>query len=61
MSLLVWMQSDDAVKGINRPKQVASFLLKGYEGLQSDVTAYASGKDFDEARNEILRQIENGN
>lgn len=55
------MQSDDAVKGINRPKQVASFLLKGYEGLQSDVIAYASGKDFDEARNEILRQIENGN
>jgi hypothetical protein len=32
-------------------------LLSGEQEKQTDVVSYASGKDFDEAREKILRQI----
>lgn len=59
INLLVWMQSDDGAKGRNRPNPIAS-VLAGEKDKPKEVIGYASGKDFDEAREEILRQI-NGN
>ena len=56
LSLLVWLQTDDGAKGKNRPKMIAG-LLSGEKEKPADVISYASGKDFDEAREKILRQI----
>jgi len=56
LSVLVWLQTDDGAKGKNRPKMIAA-LLSGEQEKQTEVVSYASGKDFDEAREKILRQI----
>lgn len=56
MSLLAWLQTDDARKGRNRPKQISSFFMEQQKtNAQKDVVSFASGKDFDKAWEDLMR------
>lgn len=56
LALIIWQRSGDSS---NRPKSVLSTLLA--EPKETDVTAFASGKDFEEERKRILAQLGGGN
>ena len=47
LSIMVWMQTEDGVKGRNRPKSVMQALTSSPQ-KKDDIRAFASGKDFDE-------------
>lgn len=48
LSFLVWAQSTDAQKGLNRPMQVLPQLL-GEEDIEQKPQTFSSGSDFDTA------------
>lgn len=52
LSFLVWAQTKNASKGINRPKP---FLGDVFE-KEKEISAFNSGKDFDEERQRILAE-----
>lgn len=54
LNLLVWTKTKYAEKGTNLPKSITDELLK----REKDISAFASGKDFDEARTRIINNIE---
>lgn len=54
LSLVLWTKTKDAQKGRNRPKSVLDSMYK----KETDVSAFASGKEFEEERQRILNQIE---
>lgn len=56
LALMIWQRSGDSS---NRPKSVLSTLLA--EPKVTDITAFASGKDFEEERNRILAKVGGGN
>lgn len=55
---LVWFQTKDGRKGRNRPASVYS-LFSG-ETEKKNIRSYQSGEEFMAARDEILRQIKEG-
>lgn len=58
LSLLVWAQTKDATQGRNRPKLLAQSLMPQAQKQQGQ--SFVSGKDFEEARAEMLKRIEEG-
>lgn len=50
LSMLLWMQSKYAQKGKNRPKLILDSLKA------VDVNSFATGKDFDSARELIIKK-----
>lgn len=50
LSLLVWAQSKDATKGINRPKSIVKDLI----GEKEKYETFGSGKAFERRKAEIL-------
>lgn len=58
LSFIAWSKTKDAEKGINRPKLLTEAL-----GLKSErqELVFNSGKEFDEKREEMLRQIRRAN
>lgn len=54
LSLLVWAGTKDGERGVNRPKSIVASLSEHQDG-ESDVVAYATGSDFERARERILR------
>ncbi len=44
LNLLIWSKTEDARKGINKPKSIIDSL---YNKEESDVSAFASGKEFE--------------
>lgn len=54
LSLLVWAGTKDGERGVNRPKSIVA-SLSGHQDGESDVVAYATGSDFERARERILR------
>lgn len=54
LSLLVWQRSEDGKKNKNRPKSILETLLN--EEKESDITAFKSGKDFEEERRRLIAQ-----
>lgn len=46
LSLLVWMQTEDGRKNVNRPKSVLSAIF-GDGNQESNVTAFESAEDFE--------------
>lgn len=56
LALINWQRSGDSS---NRPKSVLSTLLA--EPKETDITVFASGKDFEEERNRILSRLGGGN
>ena len=59
LSLLVWFQSKDGASGRNRPQMITPLIMKA-EKKPSDVQAFASGKDFDEAWKQLTKGNNNG-
>jgi hypothetical protein len=53
LNLLIWSKTEDAEKGINRPR----LLIDVLEG-RKECDAFDTGKDFESRRQEILRQME---
>ena len=53
LNLLIWSKTEDAEKGINRPR----LLIDVLEG-RKESDAFDTGKDFENRRQEILRQME---
>lgn len=58
LSILVWRQTEDGHKGINRPAMVTDTILG--TGPKEDMATFCTGEDFEKARNEIIKQIEAG-
>ncbi len=52
LSLIVWMQSEDGVKGRNRPKSILDAILD--EGKQESFEEYDSPEAFMAARAKIM-------
>lgn len=48
LSFLVWLMSEDAKRGTNRPKSLVAALL-GEEDNSGDVTAFDTAEDFEAA------------
>ena len=53
LSMLVWMQTKDGRKGINRPKPLMEILTKT-EKDDTDLELFESGADFEQRRAELL-------
>lgn len=58
LSILVWMQTKDGVKGINQPKSILSALYNNKK--DSNISAFTSGKEFEKERKRLLEQAEGG-
>ena len=54
LNLLLWAKTKDAEKGLNRPKPILSDLY--YK--ESEVSAFASGKEFEKERQRLIAQAE---
>ena len=50
LNLLVWAKTEDGRKGRNKPKSI----LEDLYSKESEVSAFASGKDFEEERQRII-------
>ena len=52
LSTLVWFQTEDGQKGINRPKMLTDLLLNAKS--DSDIEAFHSGEDFERERQRLI-------
>lgn len=52
LSTLVWFQTKDGQKGINRPIMLTNLLTNKEQ--YNDVKAFHSGEEFDKARKQLL-------
>lgn len=59
LSILVWAKTKDGQKGKNRPPMMVDALTKK-EPKETDVVAFSSGEDFEEARNNLIGKISAG-
>ena len=57
LSVLVWQQTKDGRTGRNKPTMIEPLLRNAGNKQKSDIRSFASGKEFEEARERILRQI----
>ena len=55
LALLVWFQTKDGQKNRNRPKSVLDALSTN---KPREERAFATGKDFEEERRRILKQLQ---
>lgn len=56
-NLLLWAKTKDAEKNRNRPKSILEKLMNTKDKKEK-TEVYTSGKEFEERRKEILRNIE---
>ena len=56
LSILLWAQTKDSQKGINRPTMILDSLV-AKENKDSDVIVFNSGEDFEKTRNEIINRV----
>lgn len=54
LSTLVWFQTEDGQKGVNRPTSITSILLGKKDEKDDEIVAYETGKDFEIARKKLL-------
>ena len=54
LNLLLWTKTEDAKRGRNKPKSILDELYN----KESDVSAFASGKEFEEERNRLIKAAE---
>jgi hypothetical protein len=53
LSILVWGQTEDGQKGINRPTMLSDMFIS--KTKETDVIVFDSGEDFERIRNEIMK------
>ena len=56
LSILIWQQTDDAQTGKNRPASIVDLLTGNAQ--EPETVSFASGKEFEETRNKILKGVE---
>ena len=54
LNLLLWSKTKDGSKGVNKPKSILDELYN----KENDVSAFASGEDFERERNKLIQQAE---
>lgn len=59
LSILLWGQTKDGQKGINRPSMIYD-TLASRKGKETDVIVFSSGEDYEKTRSSILRSIHLG-
>ncbi len=59
LSLSVWMQTKDGQKGIKKPAMLAELLGSG-KHHETEFVAFSSGKEFEEMRENIIRNMKEG-
>lgn len=59
LSILVWAQTKDGQKGINRPTVLVE-MLTSKEPKVSDVIVFNSGEDYERTRNMIIEDMVRG-
>ena len=57
LSILIWQQTEDAQAGKNRPTSV-DLLTGNAQEPETENISFASGKEFEETRNKILKGVE---
>lgn len=61
LNMLVWMQSEDGLKGENRPESITEALFEEKPQAEPVYEGFADGASFEKRRAEILEKIKNGN
>lgn len=56
LSILIWQQTEDAQTGKNRPASIVDLLTGNAQ--EPETVSFASGKEFEETRNKILKGVE---
>ena len=56
LSILIWQKTEDAQTGKNRPASVVDLLTGNAQ--EPETVSFASGKEFEETRNKILKGVE---
>lgn len=59
VSTLLWWQTKDGQKGINRPESLVE-AVTNTQPKEKNVIAFSSGEDFINRRNELLKQTRKG-
>lgn len=54
LNLLLWTKTKDAEKGLNKPKSILDELYN----KESDISAFTSGKEFEEERRRLIKLAE---
>lgn len=57
VNTLMWMQTEDGVKGKNQPPSIYQRLTGQEKEEEKEYNTYLSGADFDAARAKILSKI----
>lgn len=55
LSILIWQQTEDAQTGKNRPASIVDLLTGNAQ--EPETVSFASGKEFEETRNRILKGV----
>nr|DAW20238.1 MAG TPA: protein of unknown function (DUF5361) [Caudoviricetes sp.] len=58
LSILIWQKTEDAQTGKNRPANVVDLLTGNAQEPETENISFASGKEFEETRNKILKGVE---
>lgn len=58
LSILIWQKTEDAQTGKNRPASVVDLLTGNAQEPEIENISFASGKEFEETRNKILKGVE---
>lgn len=61
LSLLLWMNTADAVKGSNRPACLVSLLTGESSAVVSDVAGFDDGAAFEAERQRMIESVVKGN
>ena len=54
LNILIWQNTEDGRKGRNKPKSILDELYD----KESEISAFASGKEFEAERQRLIRQAE---
>lgn len=54
LSTLIWMQTKDGKKGVNRPVSIVEAISKARAGKKSEVVSFKTGDAFLAARNRLI-------
>ena len=57
LSILIWQKTEDAKTGKNRPMSVVDLLMGNTQESETENVSFASGKEFEETRNRILKGV----
>lgn len=55
LSILIWLQTTDGQKGINRPTMILDSLTPNKENKDSSIIVFDSGEDFEKTRDELIK------